>query len=241
MRATASVGFCSDIASYGYFVIALGPIARTASPMPTANHGPDPPETGQRAGAGKLPPPATHSAQLIDASTGRSPPTSTPAARFYHHLKTDAIAVMGQSCGGAQAIEASADPRVRTTVIWNSGLFREPTRMAGGKPLTKKDLDLLHAPTAYISGDAEDIAYRERQRGFRLHPANPRLQSLRSRRTAFRHLQRAQRRRVRRHRRRLAELATQGRPPYPPHVRRSRMRPMRQPPLGRPHQKPPLT
>lgn len=31
--------------------------------------------------------------------------------------------------------------------------------MAGGKPLTKSDLDKLHAPTAYISGDAEDIAY----------------------------------------------------------------------------------
>ncbi len=48
---------------------------------------------------------------------------------------------------------------MRTTVIWNSGLFREPTSMAGGKPLTKGDLNSLHAPTAYISGDAEDIAY----------------------------------------------------------------------------------
>ena len=31
--------------------------------------------------------------------------------------------------------------------------------MAGGKPLTKGDLDRLHAPTAYISGDEEDIAF----------------------------------------------------------------------------------
>jgi hypothetical protein len=58
-----------------------------------------------------------------------------------------------------QAIEASADPRVRTTMVWNSGLFNQPTAMAGGKTLTKENLKLLHGPTAYISGDAEDIAF----------------------------------------------------------------------------------
>ena len=82
-----------------------------------------------------------------------------PGSKYFHRLDPRKIAVMGQSCGGVQAIEASADPRVATSVIWNSGLFPAPTTMAGGKSLTKDDLKLLHAPTAYISGDDEDVAF----------------------------------------------------------------------------------
>jgi hypothetical protein len=64
------------------------------------------------------------------------------------------------SCGGVQAIEASADPRVTTTIVANSGLFPEPTTMTGsGKPVPKESLDLLHAPVLYMSGDESDIAF----------------------------------------------------------------------------------
>jgi hypothetical protein len=84
---------------------------------------------------------------------------------------------MGQSCGGAQAIEASADPRVRTTVLWNSGLFPGVTTMAGGKPLTKKDLEKLHAPIAYISGDAEDVAFSNANDDFERLPHIPALRA----------------------------------------------------------------
>ena len=66
---------------------------------------------------------------------------------------------MGQSCGGVQAIEAGADPRVKTVVVLNSGLFPQATTMGGGKIMTKKDLAALHTPVAYISGDSEDIAF----------------------------------------------------------------------------------
>ena len=59
---------------------------------------------------------------------------------------------------GAQALEASADPRIRTTILWNSGLFPGVTTMAGGEPLTKASLKKLHGPIAYISGDEEDLA-----------------------------------------------------------------------------------
>lgn len=154
--------FLSDIASYGYLVIAVGPISpdplpiRMATPMaplPASNAG------AVAAGAAKLPPPATHSAQLIDAINWAVAENDRADSRFFHRLDTHAIAVMGQSCGGVQAIEASADPRVRTSVIWNSGLFPQPTRMAGGQELTKANLKQLHAPIAYISGDDEDIAF----------------------------------------------------------------------------------
>lgn len=151
--------FLSDIASYGYLVIAIGPIDAGQHPFLPISMAPIPPVAATAKDAMKLPPPATHSSQLIDALNWAISTNGREGSPFYHRLNTDAIAVMGQSCGGAQAIEASADPRVRTTVVWNSGLFRDPTSMAGGKPLTKKDLALLHSPTAYISGDAEDIAF----------------------------------------------------------------------------------
>jgi len=151
--------FLSDIASYGYLVIALGPIADFKRPLAPATMAPIPPGSATVRDAAKLPPPATHSSELIDALNWAVAIEAKEGHKLYHRLNTTAIAVMGQSCGGVQAIEASADPRVRTSVIWNSGLFREPTSMAGGKSLTKEDLRKLHAPTAYISGDAEDIAF----------------------------------------------------------------------------------
>lgn len=153
--------FLSDIASYGYLVIAVGPIVTTLPQFPPESMAPIPPVAASvtAQGAMKLPPPATHSSQLIDAINWASAESERRGSPFYHRLDTHNIAVMGQSCGGVQAIEASADPRVRTTVVWNSGLFPQPTAMAGGKTLTKEDLKLLHGPTAYISGDAEDIAF----------------------------------------------------------------------------------
>ena len=64
------------------------------------------------------------------------------------------------SCGGVQAIEASVDPRVKTTIVANSGLMPVPTTMSGsGKPIPKESLNLMHAPVLYMSGDESDIAY----------------------------------------------------------------------------------
>ena len=63
------------------------------------------------------------------------------------------------ACGGVQAIEVSADPRISTTLVMDSGLLPGTTSMAGGKALTKDDLRRFHAPVAYISGDDEDIAF----------------------------------------------------------------------------------
>jgi hypothetical protein len=76
---------------------------------------------------------------------------------------------MGQSCGGAQALEVSSDARVRTTVLWNSGLFPTPTTMGGGAALSRDDLKrLLHAPTLFISGDEQDSAFANANANFDL-------------------------------------------------------------------------
>jgi len=150
--------FLSDIASYGYLVIAIGPITEVRR-MPPAPMAPVTVNPATAADVRKLPPAATHSSQLTDGINWALAQNERKGSRFYHRLDPGAIAVMGMSCGGAQAIEASSDSRVRTTVVWNSGLFPEPTAMGGGKVLTRDDLKRLHGPTAYISGDDEDIAY----------------------------------------------------------------------------------
>ena len=147
--------FLSEIASHGYLILAVGPIGapdkeiwRQNAPQPAVG-GPPP----------KLPPPATHSSQLVDAINWAVAENDRTGSPFFHRLDTGKVAVMGMSCGGAQAIEVSADPRVTTSVIWNSGLFPGETTMGGGKTLTKDDLKLIHAPIAYISGDSSDVAF----------------------------------------------------------------------------------
>jgi dienelactone hydrolase len=147
--------FLSELSSHGYLILAVGPIGspdkeiwRQNAPQPQAGALP-----------AKLPPPATHSSQLIDAINWAIAENARAGSPFFHRLDTSKIAVMGMSCGGAQAIEVSPDPRVTTTVMWNSGLFPGETTMGGGKTLTKDDLHLIHASIAYISGDESDVAF----------------------------------------------------------------------------------
>lgn len=120
--------FLSDIASYGYLVIAVGPIVADYRRMPGMPMAPVTASTATSAGAAQLPPPATHSPQLIDAINWALAENARKDSRYYQRINPKAIAVMGMSCGGAQAIEASADARVTTTVIWNSGLFGSQPR-----------------------------------------------------------------------------------------------------------------
>jgi len=153
--------FLSDIASYGYLVIAIGPIQNKAVwpaqvMTPFAAGGTPVIPAGV---APQLAPPQTHSVQLLDALHWAMAENERQGSRFFHRLNVNAVAAMGQSCGGAQALEASADEHIRTTMLFNSGLFAGVTSMAGGAPLTKDSLKKLHGPIAYISGDEEDLAF----------------------------------------------------------------------------------
>jgi len=150
--------FLTEISSYGYLVVALGPITKLkAQPFPTA-----PPRTQPAkppTSAPNFPPPATHPAQLIAAMNWAIAENRRPGSKYYQRLDSGKISVMGHSCGGVQSLEVAADPRITTAVIWSSGLFPKPTNMGGGKTMSKSDLKLLHSPIAYISGDSEDIAF----------------------------------------------------------------------------------
>jgi hypothetical protein len=166
--------FLTDVSSYGFLAIALGPIVeRNAAGPATPADAPAPaaqPAIQQPIDTTQLPrnlpPAATHPSQMIDAIKWATAENERAASKYYKHLNTGKIAVMGQSCGGVQAIEVAADNRVTTAMVWNSGLFAQPSNMGGGKTLGKRDLESIHIPMAYISGDSTDIAFNNANADF---------------------------------------------------------------------------
>jgi dienelactone hydrolase len=79
-----------------------------------------------------------------------------PCSPYYRKLNTQKIAAMGQSCGGLMTLGASADPRLTTVVIWNSGLLENDDKIYEG----------LHAPMAYFIGGESDVAYPNAEKDF---------------------------------------------------------------------------
>jgi hypothetical protein len=178
-------GYLTEIASHGYLIIASGPIGPDSAQFPPTmapNRGAAPigargpgapegraPQEGATAARGPAQPgiargitstPPTTTAQLIEAIDWAIAENSRKGSRYYGKLDATKIAVAGMSCGGVQAIEASVDPRIKTTIVANSGLMPTPTTMSGsGKPIPKESLNLMHAPVLYMSGDESDIAY----------------------------------------------------------------------------------
>ncbi|MBI1360539.1 MAG: alpha/beta hydrolase [Alphaproteobacteria bacterium] len=150
--------FLTQIASQGYLVIASGPKDAPLPAFATARPGQSGAPAPQPGAA--IPAAVTKDEDLlkaIDWATKQSMDKSSP---YYNRLNPNEVAVMGQSCGGLQAIAVSGDPRVKTTVIWNSGVFREGTapalKMSGA---TKDSIKKFHAPVAYFLGGPSDLAY----------------------------------------------------------------------------------
>jgi hypothetical protein len=159
--------FLTEIASHGYVIIASGPIGPASAQFPpTMAPKPGAAPAGAREPAqpviarGVTSTPPTTTAQLIEAIDWAIAENGRPGSRYYGKLDPTWIAVAGMSCGGVQAIEASVDPRIKTTIVANSGLLTAPTTMTGsGKPVPKESLNLMHAPVLYMSGDESDIAF----------------------------------------------------------------------------------
>jgi dienelactone hydrolase len=154
--------FLKQIASHGFVVIASGP---KDAPMPSFSSGggadllsPDP-NSGIKSAM-------TKDADLIKAIDWAIAENSRAGSPYQGHLDPSKVAVMGQSCGGLQATAASGDPRVKTVVIWNSGVFNAgapanpgapaPTSMSGAN---KDMIAKFHAPVAYFLGGPSDVAY----------------------------------------------------------------------------------
>lgn len=61
----------------------------------------------------------------------------------------------------------SADPRIRTSIIWNSGVYnRGVTSGRSQIAVTKAQLAQIHGPVAYVNGGPADIAYENAKDDF---------------------------------------------------------------------------
>lgn len=142
----------AEIASYGYLVIAAG--AWRSGPGATE------PRTQQAARpAGGLPPAATSAADVRAGIDWAVAEDRRGGSRFAGKVATDAIAVAGHSCGGLQALEVAADPRVKTVLVHNSGVFNDGASRIPGITVSKAMLERLHTPVIYILGGSTDVAY----------------------------------------------------------------------------------
>ena len=198
--------FLTEIASNGFVVIASGPKDAPLPAFASARQGqPPPPPVDQK----NLPPPATKYADLITAIDWAIKQNGEAASPHFGRLDPKKVAVMGQSCGGLQATAVSGDPRIKTTVIWNSGVFKPgaapPMSLSGA---SKDSLKAFDAPVAYFLGGPTDLAYANGKDDFSLipTPGRPSLLGFNSFRP-WRHLQPARRRQLWRGWRRLAEMA----------------------------------
>jgi dienelactone hydrolase len=150
----------SEIASHGYLAIASGTIQSGpgAPPKPAGDTQPGPPALGANGMPAHIPPPATKSALLTEAIDWALAENQRKGSPYYGRINPQWIAVSGWSCGGLQALEVAADPRVRTVIIHSSGIFADANPIPG-MTITKAALQKLHTPIIYILGGPSDIAY----------------------------------------------------------------------------------
>jgi hypothetical protein len=167
--------FLNEIASHGIVVIADGPpVARTApgggpatgpraggAAAPAAGAAPARGAGAGGQGRGGVPRVMTDGTALIAAIDWIAKEGSDPASRFYQKVEAGRVAAMGMSCGGLMSYGASADPRVATVGIWNSGLIQPDEKIFAG----------LHSPVIIVTGSEKDIAYANGKRDFETMPA----------------------------------------------------------------------
>lgn len=169
--------FLREVASHGYYIIALGyprsepaprpqtgqAPARPPGPPPGAAPAPDGQPRGQIGGGGDLPldpneTDATVVAQMDMALAWAYAMNELSSSELQGHLDMTRIAVAGHSCGGLQTIKYSADPRIKTSMIFDSGVYNVPGGMSRVK-VSKFDLHAVHGPMAYITGGPTDQAH----------------------------------------------------------------------------------
>ena len=132
--------FLSEIASHGYIVVATGYM---------------PPEDGSAYQG-----PMSTSDQQIEGIDWAFKVNSDPSSPYFMKLDLKNIAAAGMSCGGLQTLDNAADPRLKTIMICNSGLFIDPGVAVPNMPMPIKErLNDIHTPVLYMLGGPEDIAY----------------------------------------------------------------------------------
>ena len=135
-----SIGYenmLTDIASYGYVVVAIGELQMLAQ------H-----EKDQHT-------PSSMVKLALDW-------ICDPASPYYNYIDTEKIAAAGHSCGGAQVLANAADPRLKTYLILNAGMGKMTMADASAKSLKN-----LHGPILYLVGGTSDVAWQNAQQDFK--------------------------------------------------------------------------
>ena len=131
--------FLNEIASHGFLVIATGYIPMEEKPFRG---------------------PMSTSAQQIESIDWAIAQNADKNSPYYGRIDVDHIAAAGMSCGGLQTLDNATDPRLKTIMICNSGLFINPGTAVPNMPMPAKDrLQEITVPVSYILGGPEDIAY----------------------------------------------------------------------------------
>ncbi len=115
--------YLSEIASHGYLIVAIGPLQAGGG----GRGGPGAGGPGAPAGGAPLPSGGT----LLDAINWANAQNANAQSPYYRKLDTSKVAVFGHSCGGLQALEISVDPRVKTTLVVDSGILNDPNTAPG--------------------------------------------------------------------------------------------------------------
>jgi len=163
--------YLTEIASYGFLIIASGPIQPTFPPegRPSTNGT----NLGQPPAAivSTLSLERSKTSYLFEAIDWAVAQNKDPKSPYYGKIAADMIAVSGQSCGALEALEAAVDPRIKTAVIFNSGIMRGmppvlSMKQPDGKtveivvPGSEETLKKLHTSVIYLIGGEKDIAYK---------------------------------------------------------------------------------
>ena len=131
--------FLHEIASHGFLVIATGYIPMEQKPYRG---------------------PMSTSAQQIESIDWAIAQNADKNSPYYGRIDVDHIAAAGMSCGGLQTLDNATDPRLKTIMICNSGLFINPGTAVPNMPMPQKErLQEITVPVIYILGGPEDIAY----------------------------------------------------------------------------------
>jgi dienelactone hydrolase len=147
-----------EIASHGYLAIAPGRI-RTGPGRTVAPEADPAPTRAPEGSPPRLPPVATRAADLTAALDWALAQNQDSRSPYFGRIDASAVAVSGFSCGGLQALQIASDPRVKTLIVMNSGIFNDSSMSIPGLDVSKALLDKLHTPTFYILGGETDIAY----------------------------------------------------------------------------------
>ena len=140
-----------EIASHGYLVIASGRIL--------SGPGAPPREPRPAPQPGQILPPRTKASDLTDAIDWALAENGRRGSPFFGRIDPALVALSGWSCGGLQVLQVAKDPRVKTMVLQNTGVFNEGASAIPGMDVRKDVLTTIHTPTLYILGGPKDIAY----------------------------------------------------------------------------------